>query len=60
MINEDFYQIYKSGRDLVKEFYGKTTDKICTDFINIQKAITENYDKKNPDCKNRWLKEKNE
>lgn len=23
MMNEDFYQMYKAGRDLVKEFYGK-------------------------------------
>lgn len=56
-MNETFYQLYKSGRDIVEEFRHKKLDRIFREFVDMQEHIANNYDKANPDCYDRWRKE---
>ena len=57
-MNEPFYQLYKSMRELVK--HGEQhplSDNPIGEFIRSTRANCERYDRANPDFLKRWLKE---
>lgn len=56
-MNEDFYQIYKSSRDLVEEFRHMELHSIAGEYLDAQDFNNQRLDKSNPDYYNRWRKE---
>jgi hypothetical protein len=59
-MNESFYKLYKSLRDIVHEFDGVDISPHIQKFVDANRIGVERYDRANDDCKNRWLKEKDE
>lgn len=58
-MDESFYKMYKSSRELILFSEERPlSDVPLRDYVRESKINCERYDRKNPDCLNRWLKEK--
>jgi hypothetical protein len=58
-MNEDFYNVYKAGRDMVETLRHKDLSEPLQDFIDSIEAGTRSLDKSNPAYYERWKKERN-
>tara|TARA_R110000868_G_C10972576_1_gene770512 strand:+ start:35592 stop:35774 length:183 start_codon:yes stop_codon:yes gene_type:complete len=56
---EDFYQVYKAGRDMVETMRHKDVSDHFQNFIDSIEAGTKSLDKANPEYYTRWKKERN-
>lgn len=56
-MNESFYKMYKSGRDLVEKMRHKELHKHNRDFVNSIEANSLRLDRSNPEYFERWKKE---
>ncbi len=65
-MNESFYQLYKSQRNMIEQFRHKDLITECRTFVDMQEVICNNLDRKDYKYYERWkkenelLKEKNE
>lgn len=57
-LNEEFYQVYKAGRDMVENFRHKDLSHHFHNFINSVEAGSKSLDKFNPNYYERWKKER--
>lgn len=61
-MNESLYQMYKGTRDLILFVESRPLSgdfcSLFNDYVRESKINCERYDRSNPDCLNRWLKEK--
>ncbi len=58
-MNEDFYNVYKAGRDMVETLRHKDVSEHFRDFIDSIESGTKSLDKSNPEYYKRWKKELN-
>ena len=58
-MNELFYQLYKSGRDMVESLRHKDLSEPFQEFIEVIEAGSKSLDRSNPAYYERWKKEKN-
>lgn len=56
---EEFYQLYKSMRDMVEDLRHAELNEHTRQFVDSQESICKNYDKSKSDCYKRWQKEWN-
>lgn len=56
---EEFYQLYKSMRDMVEDLRHAELSEHTRTFVDTQESICKHYDKSSPDCYRRWQKEFN-
>ncbi len=57
-MNETFYKLYKSLRDMVADFHDKDLSQPSIDFIESMKSICERQDRADPEYLNRWQNER--
>jgi hypothetical protein len=56
-MNELFYELYKSGRDMIEMFRHKDISEPFQEFIKSLESGTKLLDKANPELYKRWKKE---
>jgi hypothetical protein len=55
---EEFYQLYKSMRDMVADLNEHNLSDPFREMVRSTRINCERYDRANKDCLNRWLKER--
>lgn len=59
-MNESFYQMYKSIRDMIADCEYLPLCEISREFIRSSKINCERYDRSSTDYWDRWIKERNQ
>ncbi len=57
-MNENFYHLYKSMRDMVEQFRHKDLEEHTRAFVDTQESICNNLDKRESKYYERWKKER--
>jgi hypothetical protein len=58
-MNEDFYNMYKAGRDMIELLRHKDISEPFQEFIDGIESRSKELDKLNPEYYERWKKERN-